>query len=325
MPELPEVETVARDLRRSGLEGRTVAGASVHWHRTVAGLSPSEFTQALVGRRIERIWRRAKYVVFDLSGDLFLLVHLRMTGRFELGDRDTAADPHERLTLELDDGRRVRFLDSRKFGRWTLTANPERILDRLGPEPLSRVFTRSRFAASLKAHRRQIKPLLLDQAFLAGLGNIYADEALWEARLNPQRVASTLSRVEADRLHDAICTVLRRGIGNFGTSLGTGRANFYSVAGRRGRNQDGLKVFRRDGSPCPRCGTTIERIVVAQRGTHLCPACQRPRRGAPAAYGGVLSRTTSTGLSGAIGKSKMPASGIASSGKAGLRKVWRSS
>ena len=274
MPELPEVETVVRDLRRNGLEGRTVSGVTVHWHRTVASLSPAAFAQGVVGRRIERIWRRAKYLVFDLSGGSFLLVHLRMTGRFELGDRDTALDPHERLTIQLDDGRRLRFLDSRKFGRWTLTDRPEPILDRLGPEPLARGFTRSRFAERLKAHRRQIKPLLLDQAFLAGVGNIYADEALWEARLNPQRVAALLSRGEADRLHDAVCAVLRRGIENSGTSLGTGRANFYSVAGRRGRNQNGLKVFRKVGEPCPRCGAPIERLVVAQRGTHVCPRCQ---------------------------------------------------
>lgn len=274
MPELPEVETVARDLRRSGLEGRTVARVTVHWPRTVAALTPGAFSRALTGRRIERLWRRAKYLVFELSGGLSLLVHLRMTGRFELAARGTEPDPHERLTVGLDDGRHLRFLDSRKFGRWILTDQPGRILDRLGPEPLARGFTRGVFAERLKAHRRQIKPLLLDQTFVAGVGNIYADEALWEARLHPRRQAAQLSRAEADRLHDALCMVLRRGIGNFGTSLGSGRANFYSVAGRRGRNQDGLKVFRRTGEPCPHCGEPIRRLTVAQRGTHICPRCQ---------------------------------------------------
>jgi formamidopyrimidine-DNA glycosylase len=275
MPELPEVETVARDLRRHGIEGRVVRRVRVYWPRTVAGLSPAAFSRRLTGRRIVRIGRRAKYLVFNLAHGSVLLVHLRMTGRFVLAPADVLRDPHERLALELDDGRTVRFLDSRKFGRWTLTAAPGTILDKLGPEPLESGFRAPEFAAELKRRRRQIKPLLLDQTFVAGIGNIYADEALWEAGLHPRRLASGLSGKEAHRLHAAIRLVLRRGVANAGTSLGAGRANFYSVAGRRGRNQDGLKVFRRAGAPCPRCGAIIGRIVVGQRGTHLCPACQR--------------------------------------------------
>lgn len=273
MPELPEVETIVRDLRRHHLEGGRIRRVNVHWSRTVAGMSPRSFAEQLAGQRIVRLGRRAKYLVFDLEDGWTLLVHLRMTGRIEL---IRAADTrHVRLELELEDGRRLCFLDSRKFGRWILTREPGRILKALGPEPLSAGFRLQDFRARLQRHKRQLKPLLLDQAFVAGVGNIYADEALWEARLHPQRRSNTLTESESRRLHAAVRTVLRRGIAHAGTSLGQGQANFYSVGGRAGRNQDGLRVFRRAGRPCPRCGATIRRLVVGQRGTHICSDCQR--------------------------------------------------
>jgi formamidopyrimidine-DNA glycosylase len=274
MPELPEVETVARDLRRAGVEGRRIAAATVLWPRIVTGLSPREFAGRVRTRRIVAIGRRGKYLVFGLSGGLTLLVHLRMTGRLVLAATGAARGPHDHLVLRLDDGRDLRFHDSRKFGRWVLTAAPERILGRLGPEPLDAGFTSAEFADRLARHHRQLKPLLLDQAFIAGGGNIYADEALWEARLHPQRLSNTLSRSEAGELHRAVRQVLRRGIAHRGTSLGAGRVNFHSVGGRRGGNQSGLKVFRRTGGPCPRCGTAIRRLVVGQRSTHICTECQ---------------------------------------------------
>jgi formamidopyrimidine-DNA glycosylase len=145
----------------------------------------------------------------------------------------------------------------------------------LGPEPLEPAFTLAAFRARLAGKRRQVKPLLLDQSTVAGLGNIYVDEALWDARVHPERRADTLGADEVKRLHAAIRRVLRRAVDNSGTSLGDGEANFYSVAGRRGRNADALRVFRRDGLPCPRCGDTLARSVVGQRGTHFCPSCQR--------------------------------------------------
>jgi formamidopyrimidine-DNA glycosylase len=274
MPELPEVETIARDLCRQGVPERTVVRVGVFWPRTIVGLSSDTFSRRLIGRRIETIGRRAKYLVFKLSGDLFLLVHLRMTGRFQLVAAQSSRAPGVRLELDLDDGRALRFLDSRKFGRWWLTPDPGSILDRLGPEPMDEGFTGGDFAVRLKRHHRQLKPLLLDQAFLAGVGNIYADESLWTAGLNPQRLAHTLTDGEAVSLYKAVRLVLRKGIRNCGTSLGRGRPNFLSVAGQAGRNQDSLQVFRRTGCPCPRCGTPIQRLVVAQRGTHICPACQ---------------------------------------------------
>ncbi len=156
-----------------------------------------------------------------------------------------------------------------------LPNDPAKILDRLGPEPLENGFTTKLLAGRLGRHKRLLKPLLLDQAFVAGLGNIYVDEALWDAKLHPNRIAATLSMNEIKALHRAIPRVLKRGLKNLGTSLGTGEANFYSVARHRGRNKDELKVFRRTDHPCPRCKNSIERIIVGQRSTHICPRCQK--------------------------------------------------
>jgi len=176
--------------------------------------------------------------------------------------------------LQLDQANELRFHDTRKFGRLFLTQTPETVLAKIGPEPLEKSFTRKRLRHLLQGKRRQMKPLLLDQTFIAGLGNIYVDEALWSARIHPLRVSSSLTENEISALHKAIRLVLRRGLKNMGTSLGTGKGNFYSVAGRKGRNADELKVFRRNGEACPRCQALIERLNVAQRGTHICPVCQ---------------------------------------------------
>ena len=274
MPELPEVETVARDLRRAGLEGRRIVKVSVGWPKSAVVIPSGDFARALAGATIRRIWRRAKYLVFDLADGRTLLVHLRMTGRFDLARDFRRRNAHEHVVLLLDNGISVHFEDPRKFGRWKLTAAPGRYLDALGPEPLDPAFTAAAFAKRLRPHRRRIKPLLLDQSVVAGVGNIYADEALWAAGIHPARGAATLSRAEVGRLYRAVRQVLRRGIKNQGTSLGMASTNFYSTGGRRGRNQDALRVFRRADEPCPRCGTTIQRLVVAQRGTHICPHCQ---------------------------------------------------
>ena len=274
MPELPEVETVVNDLLASGIVGRTITGARVFWPRSVAMPSAEAFCQALPGRAIERVWRRAKYLIMDLSGGEHLLAHLRMSGRIHLVAMDEPRAKHEHIVIDLDDGRQIRLHDTRKFGRMYLVREFDAVLGHLGPEPLSGDFTADILLARLHEHDRQMKPLLLDQAFLAGLGNIYTDEALWEAQIHPCRRSSSISEEEARRLHRAIQSVLRRGIENAGTSLGNGKANFYSVKKRQGRNAQALNVFRRTDLPCPRCATRIERIIVGQRSTHLCPACQ---------------------------------------------------
>lgn len=274
MPELPEVETVVRDLRAAGLVGRHISRARVYWPRTVSGTSPAAFTRQVTGRTITGLGRRGKFIVVRLSGPRDLLIHLRMTGQMALPQPGTPRGRHEHVVFLLDDGRELRFRDTRKFGRWMLIENVSTVLDRLGPEPLDPGFSGRDFARRLAARRAMLKPLLLNQAFVAGLGNIYVDEALWEARLHPRRNSATLTPRQRQQLYRAIRRVLRRGIAAMGTTLGSGAANFYSVSGRRGRNQDKLRVFRRTGQACPRCRGPIERIIVGQRSTHICAACQ---------------------------------------------------
>lgn len=274
MPELPEVETIVRDLRRARLADKTITGARVYWPKMVAPLTPRCFTRRLIGRRILRIQRRAKYIVIRLTGGETLLIHLRMTGQFTISADPETRARHEHILITLADGRTLRYRDTRKFGRWQLTNRPESLLGRLGPEPLAAAFKFRAFQEKMRLCRRQLKPLLLDQSILAGLGNIYVDEALWEARLHPRRQSHTLRAVETRRLFRAVRAVLRRGIRNRGTSLGDGRPNFSSLGTARGRNQRWLKVFQRTGRPCPRCGRAIVRLIVGQRSTHICPACQ---------------------------------------------------
>ncbi len=201
-------------------------------------------------------------------------MHLRMSGRLHLVSADLPRKKHEHVLLNLDDGRQLRFHDTRKFGRLYLTSDTDHILGRLGPEPLAKGFTHKKLTQGLKPRKRLLKPLLLDQTFIAGLGNIYVDEALWESKIHPCRLAASLSETEIRSLHRAVPRVLKRGLKNLGTSLGTGKTNFYSVAKHQGRNRDQLNVFRRSGQPCPRCRTKIERIIVGQRSTHICPKCQ---------------------------------------------------
>lgn len=277
MPELPEVETVVRGLRQAGLEGARMARVEVRWARTVAGASPAAFARTLQGRVIRRIARRAKYIVCHLDGGGELLIHLRMTGRLRIEPPDTPALPHDRVVFVLDDKRQVHFHDTRTFGRFRLVDDAAAHLAALGPEPLDAAFTADALRQRLAGRRTPLKPLLLDQRRVAGLGNIYVDEALWAARLNPRRRADTLKPAEIKRLHAAIRDVLARAIAANGTTLGGGKTNFYSVAGRRGEHAGNLKVFRRTGEPCPRCGRRIVRQVVAQRGTHICPRCQPER------------------------------------------------
>lgn len=274
MPELPEVETVVNDLRATGLEGHTIRAVRVCWPRTVAPLTPAAFCCRVRGTRITALRRRGKFIVCELSSGARLLTHLRMTGRLDVVPAHAPHDEHERVVMTLDNGCELRFHDPRKFGRMLLIPPAPDPLDALGPEPLDPTLTPAIFAGRLRATRRMLKPLLLDQAFIAGVGNIYADEALWRAKLHPRRISNTLTRADARRLLEAIRIVLRRGIRNLGTSLGDGHANFTSATQRKGRNQELLRVYQQTGQPCARCGGAITRIVVGQRGTHLCPRCQ---------------------------------------------------
>ena len=275
MPELPEVQCVVDALRGKNLLGGRICGAAVYWPKTIAELDPADFCSKINGRTILQISRRGKYILFDLSGGLTLMIHLRMTGRLNWEPRDRPRNKHEHVILDVGRTHSLRFQDTRKFGRIWLTTAPERILDRLGPEPLEESFSVERFSTMLKTTNRQIKPLLLDQHFLAGLGNIYVDEALWESRIHPQRISRSLTVHEVRDLHRAIPHVLNKGLRNLGTSLGAGKGNLYLPGNRPGRNADALNVFRRTGRACPRCDSTIVRFVVAQRSSHICPDCQK--------------------------------------------------
>jgi len=276
MPELPEVQTIVDHLNQAHIVGRTITDSRVYWPNTIAGMDSRRFCLRIKGSKIRQITRRGKYIVLDLSCQLTMLIHLRMTGRFNLSDSTIERNPHEHVILQLDNTTDLRFQDTRKFGRILLTDTPQAVLSQLGPEPLSRRFTGKQLFTMLQAYRRQLKPLLLDQRFLAGLGNIYVDEALWTAGIHPLSISSALSARQSASLHRAIRHVLRKGIKNLGTSLGRGKGNFYSTNNRPGRNADQLNVFRRTGMPCPRCKTTIMRIIVAQRSSHICPHCQKP-------------------------------------------------
>lgn len=274
MPELPEVQTIVNDLKAARIAGKTIISARVFWPRTIAEPSARTFCSRIKGKKISAIRRRGKFIVFDFNKRDHLLLHLRMSGRLHLVPNDLPRRKHEHVILGLADGRQLRFHDTRKFGRFYLTADAEKILGRIGPEPLATGFTRQIFARRLSPRKRLLKPLLLDQTFIAGLGNIYVDEALWESKIHPCRIAASLSASEIQALHRAIPRVLKRGLKNLGTSLGTGKTNFYSIAKHQGRNRDELKVFRRTDQPCPRCQETIARIIVGQRSTHICPKCQ---------------------------------------------------
>ena len=275
MPELPEVETVVRGLRASGLAGRTIRAVHVRWSGAIEAPSAAEFVKALKGERVAEIARRGKYIVIRLGGGRHVLIHLRMTGRLRLVAASLPIEKHEHIILDLDDGSQLRYRDPRKFGRWCVPEDVAVRLGRLGPEPLDASFTAESFEERLRLRQGMLKPLLLNQSFVAGLGNIYVDEALWEAGLHPRRKSGTLTKAERRRLHGAIRVVLRRGILNRGTTLGRGSTNFQGIGGERGSNQRGLNVFRRTGEPCPRCGTPIVRLIVSQRSTHVCTRCQR--------------------------------------------------
>lgn len=278
MPELPEVETVVRMIRPK-VVGRTFTAARVAWKRTT-GASERAFASSVVGARVVAVRRRAKYFVLDLArGETpagALLGHLRMTGRVHVEHAGYDPGPYWKVALDLDDGATFHFVDVRKFGRLEWKRDVERELADLGPEPLGDGFTSAWLVRALASRRGALKPLLLDQTFVAGLGNIYVDESLHRAGLHPLAPADRVPRERAERLHSAIREVLLAAIEREGSSFDV----FYRTPeGQPGGFQDEFRVYDRAGEPCTTCGTPITRIVVGQRGTHFCTSCQpRPRR-----------------------------------------------
>lgn len=270
MPELPEVETVVRSLR-APLVGRTVLSMRCDWPRTIHSPAPELLAARISGQTFRSVERRAKYIVAALDHD-FLIVHLKMTGRLYVCDVQAQheADRWVHFTLGLDGGKELRFSDSRKFGKVYLTDDPAVITGALGPEPLEVAFTEALFRVRLAGRARAIKPLLLDQGFIAGVGNIYADESLFRAGIHPLRRSDTLTDEEIARLYAMIRAVLHAGIEHEGASI-----NWYRKPdGTRGSAHEHFFVYDRDGLPCLVCGTPILKMRVGQRGTHYCPICQ---------------------------------------------------
>jgi formamidopyrimidine-DNA glycosylase len=274
MPELPEVETYLRDLAPT-LTGRRVTAVQVFWPRTIATPSVDAFCKGMEGQVFAHFGRRGKFMLLGLAGGDTLIVHLRMTGRLHLEPASTGPSPHTHVVMALDDGRALHYTDTRKFGRLWLVSDPETVLGHLGPEPLGAGFTAAYLAGRLAGRRASIKALLLDQGVVAGVGNIYADEALFLAGIHPARPAGSLVPAEVERLCGAVASVLQQAIDRQGSSLGDSRwQNYRRPNGQPGSFQDEHKVFQRTGQPCVRCGQPIQRMVIAQRGTHFCPHCQ---------------------------------------------------
>ena len=276
MPELPEVETIVRALREGGREGppivgSTIKGARVYWKRTIAEPGVAAFKDRISGQRVQAVRRRGKFIVFQLSSGT-LLFHLRMSGDLKVekyakpNGKSSPAQAHDRLILDFTNGKQMIFNDTRKFGRVWLVKDARTVLEGLGPEPLDPALTPKSFFTMLNSKSRQLKPLLLDQNFLAGLGNIYSDEALHLAKLHPLLDSRDVTLEQATTLLKSIRRVLREGIKRNGASI--------DWVYRGGDFQNYFRLYQRTGEPCPVCGTPVQRIVLGQRGTHFCPNCQ---------------------------------------------------
>ena len=274
MPELPEVETVRRQLQ-GRVTGRRIAGLDVLDPKFSSPAAPDELAGDVVGRRIEAVGRRGKYLLMRLDSGDDLAVHLRMTGRLHWSAGDP--DPDERFVralFRLDDGATLAFSDMRRFGRaWIVPRAPDPEAywrGRVGVEPLDPAFTPEALAGALRGRRGPVKAALLNQALVAGLGNIYADEALFQARIHPERPAGALSEAEIEALHEAIVDRLRAAVAAGGASIDSYRDGL----GQYGTMQELLRVHLHRGDACPRCGDTVVKTRVAQRGTYWCPTCQ---------------------------------------------------
>lgn len=273
MPELPEVEHAARSLGAQITGSRIASIRKLDWERMVEAPEVEAFRSLLEGRLVVAVGRRAKWIIATLDDGWTLALHLRMSGYITVHGPADEPDKHTHLVLALDDGRQVFFHDTRKFGRARLLdAEGLLALDAAhGLEPLADQFTPEILGGLLHKRKTKIKPLLLDQKTVAGIGNIYADEALWRAGIHPLRPSNSLSDDEVLRLHAGIRAALGAGLHHGGSTL----RDYRNSYGEAGTNQDHFNVYDQQGKPCPRCGATIKKTVVAQRGTHLCPACQR--------------------------------------------------
>jgi formamidopyrimidine-DNA glycosylase len=274
VPELPEVETVRRGLEPA-LLGRRLERVEILDGRLVRPFEPLEVAAELEGEVVERLERRGKYLVFRFETGRVLLVHLRMTGSFvHTPNGPLPDDPYRRAVLTLDNGADVGYRDVRRFGTWLLLEPGELepyLAERLGDEPFAEAFTPRALARRLESRRAPVKAVLLDQRSLAGMGNIYADEALWRARIHPLRAAGELEHAEVEQLHEGIRAALELGIARQGATL----SDYRTPNGDSGTMQEEFEAYGREGEPCSRCGTPIAKTRVAGRGSWFCPYCQR--------------------------------------------------
>jgi formamidopyrimidine-DNA glycosylase len=270
MPELPEVETVARSLRPK-LVGRKIVDIRNTWPRHIDRPDYAGFINRIRGRMITDVSRRGKFLLFPLDNGETLIIHLRMSGHLAVILPQTPADKHTHTIFELDNGLELRFRDTRKFGRIYLVKNQDEVLGKLGPEPLVEDFSVETLNEIMRGKRRLLKPFLLDQTMIAGIGNIYADEALFYAGLHPRRRTDTLAEWDIKKLHEGIQHVLWLGVQREGASINT----YLKPNGEKGNMQEDVKVFRRTGEPCFKCGNPIQRIVLGGRSTHFCENCQK--------------------------------------------------
>ena len=273
MPELPEVETMVRTLRPH-VEGRTFGRPTVLRDSAIGLPEPSDFCRQLTGQRAVTVSRRGKYILISLAAGGLLIVHLRMTGQIAFVAPDTAPTPHTRVVIPLDNGQALHYIDQRTFGK--LYVLPDSDVSRLeglatlGPEPLAAAFTAAGFRQALGRTSRPIKSTLLDQTVVAGIGNIYADEALFRAAIHPATPARALRPAQTRRLQEAIRQVLSDGIAHRGTTF----RHFRNAEGEQGGHQAHLAVYGRSGEPCPTCGESLQRLVLSGRSSHFCPHCQ---------------------------------------------------
>lgn len=274
MPEMPEVETICRSLKNY-LTNRRIDKVDILLPRQIKYPTAEEFAVGVAGKTITAVKRRAKYILLELSDGANLVIHLRMTGRLVYHDENVKAAKHDRLLFRLDNGATLVYADTRTLGAIYLLQPGEenRVggLVTLGPEPLSDEFTTEKLKKICCGKRAKIKSALLNQSFIAGLGNIYADEALFLARIHPERLAASLGDDEIAELHRAVNKVIADGIKDGGTTF----RDYQNAEGGHGSHQDHLYVYQRTGNPCLRCGSPIQRLVIGGRSSHFCPKCQK--------------------------------------------------
>ncbi len=281
MPELPEVETVRRDLEARIIGRRiTACRVSPDAPRLVQLLTPDEFCRQLAGRTVAGLRRRGKYLIIELDDGRAWVVHRRMSGNILYRQPSDPPDDYTRAVFELDDGHELRWTDLRKFGTMWLVDDHAEVIESLGPEPLEADFTPEVLRARAGRRSAPIKSVILDQTVLAGMGNLYTDEALHFAKIHPLRAANKLKPDDWRRLHEGILWALRMGIDGRGSSLGSTLRDHINVDGAPGQNQETVRAYGREAQPCYTCGTALRRIKVAGRSSVFCPTCQPPPRGA---------------------------------------------